>query len=989
MTGRTAARLPDIRFGRYRFHAVQGLKRGAHEIKLTPKSLAVLGRLLDRSGEVVTRDELFRDVWPDTAVSDAALTTCIQELRRALDDDARRPRYIETVHRRGFRFIAAASLPDALSLEPASRLTGAPRGPLVGRGDAMAVLSHARRLASQGRRQVVFVTGEPGIGKTALVEALAAEVEQEPAWTTACAECLEHDGAGEAYQPLLEALTRLCVQPQGKAWFAALRQCAPTWLAHLPSLQSPGEFRARQRRAAGATSERMRRELTDAFEIMTRRTPLLLCLEDLHWSDAATLDWIASFGRRPEAARVLVIGTYRPGEGIDRLRSPDAVAGDLAVKGSAVHVALTRLDAEAVRAYVAARFPPADGAEAAFGTLAALVSERTEGNPLFVVTALNDLAARGLLAPCGERWTTSGRLDADALGIPDDVRRTIEGQIDRQDEETRRLLGTAGIAGAVCCSAAIGAAARVPRTVVEDVLGALARRQVFVREGRPVEWPDGTVSATYEFLHSLYREVLSARLSPARRVEAHRAIGARLEAAWGDRAAERAAELASHFECGRDLPRAIRYLQHAAETDRSRSAHDMAERRYRRALALLDALPPGDERDEREVGLRVGLGSVVLQTRGWGDAEVQAVYERVRELSEDRGPASPLISARWHLWIYSITRGDLDAARTLADRLSSLAAASGSRALQLQAHHAQWSTRFTLGDLQATERHAATGLALCEPALSDAIAYGGHDAGICALVFRARALALVGRVDAAAALCREAVTRARAFDHPFTLAFTLMHVAAVHETRCDARASRLYAAEAVEVARERGLGLMLAWATGFLGWSIAELGDARLGRSMIAGAVADATATGSALFQPHLLGLLAKAQMAGGLVTEALQTSDAALALSNRTGERFYAAELHRVRGELRLADPGADDGLTLAERDFRMALSLARDHGARQLGLRAAVSLARLLERTDRAPEALRLVREALAPLTEGRDLPVMADARALEARIRAASPA
>ena len=167
-------------------------------------------------------------------------------------------------------------------------------------------------------------------------------------WSVARAECLEHHGAGEAYQPLLEALTRLCTQPQGESCLAALRHCAPTWLAQLPSLQTPAEHRARQRHADGATAERMLRELTDAFEMMTRRSSLVLCLEDLHWSDGATLDWIASFARRPETARMLVIGTYRPGEAQRRSHSPQSLADDLGLKGLCSEIALARLDAPAV-----------------------------------------------------------------------------------------------------------------------------------------------------------------------------------------------------------------------------------------------------------------------------------------------------------------------------------------------------------------------------------------------------------------------------------------------------------------------------------------------------------------------------------------------------------------------------------------------------------------------------------------------------------------
>jgi DNA-binding winged helix-turn-helix (wHTH) protein/predicted ATPase len=983
MAGTDVAATRGIRFGRYRFHATQGLTRGKQEIRVTPKSLAVLCRLLDRPGEIVTREELFRDVWPDTAVSDAALTTCIQELRRALDDDARHPKYIETVHRRGFRFLAAAAVEEAAPIErlprPAGSLPSASRsqGPLVGRAAALTQLGHARALAREGRRQVVFVTGEPGIGKTALVDALLTGGDGGSAWGIARAECLEHHGAGEAYQPLLDALARLCAQPQGETWLAALRHCAPTWLAQLPSLQTPAEHRAQQRRAAGATSERMLRELTDAFEMMTRRANLVLCLEDLHWSDVATLEWISSFARRPEPARVLVLGTYRPGEAHGRSRSPESLAADLGLKGFCSEIALARLDGQAVDEYVMARFPPIEGAGAAIETLARFVSQRTEGNPLFIVNALNDLMARHLLVPCGDRWTVSGQPDAESLGIPADVRRTIERLFDRLDADTRRLLEVASVTGRTFASAAVAAGAGVSPAMVEEALAALARRQVFVREGPPVEWPDGTLSATYEFLHALYREVLGARLSPARCVELHRLVGMRLETAFGERATERAAELASHFEFGRDLPRAVHYLHQAAETDRSRSAHGMAERHYRRALALLDKLPASDGRDEREVALRVGLGSVVMQTSGWGAPEVQAAYARVRELSEGRSPAQPLISALWHLWIYSITRGELGEAGALADRLFRLSGESGNRAWELQAHHARWSTLFTLGDLHGTEMHARAGMALCDPGPPAAVPYGGHDTGICAQVFCARALAFGGRADAALALCDSALACARERDHPFTLAFTLMHVAAVHQALGGARATRVYAAEAVDVAREHNLRLMLAWATSFLGWSMAEVGEARQGVPMLAHAVADARATGSSLFQPHLLGLLAHAQTASGLLSEALQSVAAAFTVSAQTGERFYVAELHRLQGEIRLAGADAETTWSSAEHDFRTAMGIAQKQGAHQLARRAAKSLARLLMRMGRRSEGMRLLRSASAPPAEGSDpLPVMVEA-------------
>ena len=972
-----------IRFGRYRFHPTQGLTRGRQEVRVTPKSLAVLRRLLEHSGDVITREELFRDVWPDTAVSEAALTTCIQELRRALADDARHPKYIETVHRRGFRFLASSSADDTTPFEREPHLAR-PRapGPLVGRDAALRQMSDALALACKGQRQIAFVTGEPGIGKTALVDVLLTGIADRSACRVARAECLEHHGAGEAYQPLLEALTRLCTQPEGEPCLAALRQCAPTWLVQLPALQTQAERLALQRRAGGATSERMLRELTDAFEMMTRRSPLVLCLEDLHWSDVSTLDWIASFARRPEPARVLVIGTYRPGETGSRSRSPEALANDLDLKGLCTEIALARLDAQAVTDYVIARFPPAEGAAPSLEKLAALVNQRTEGNPLFVVNVLIDLIARSVLVAHDDRWAVSENLDGDSLAIPADVRRTIERHIDRLDAGECGLLEVASLIGSTCSAAAIAAGAGVSMSEVEAALDALARRRAFVREGPPAEWPDGTLSATYEFLHALYREVLSTRPSPGRRVELHRAIGARLEAAYGERATELASELALHFEHGRDLRRAVMYLQHAAETDRSRSAHDVAQHHYQRALALLEKLPGGDERDEREVALRIGLGSVLMQTSGWGAPEVQAAYERVRELSEARGPAQPLLSALWNLWIYYITRGDLDEARSFADHLFTLAERSGDPGSVLQAHHARWSTLFTLGDLRGTEIHAREGLTLCEPGRHTTLAYGGHDTGICARVFCARVLALRGRIDAAAALCEEAVALARELDHPFTLAFTLMHVAAVHETRRDARASRAHAAEATHIASEHSFGLMRAWADLLPGMvdgaprrGPSGFDDAR-GRRRVRARHGFGNVPAA-----HARPARRARSAANGLVTEALQTVDDAFAISDRTGERFYVAELHRLKGELRLASLDDADSRRLAEHDFRTAIHLAEDQGAHQLALRAAVSLARLLRRAGQRSEAMRLVVCARALVVEGGDRPDISEADALVA--------
>jgi DNA-binding winged helix-turn-helix (wHTH) protein/predicted ATPase len=963
-----------IRFGRFRFHPLQGLCRGKREIRVTAKSLAVLRVLAERPGEVVTKEALFGAVWPDTAVSDAALTSCIQELRQALGDDARHPQYIETLHRRGFRFIArpAPGADDA----PAGPLPAAafPEPPIVGREPALGELSAALARALGGTRQVVFVTGEPGIGKTALVQSFAAGLADRDLPRVTWGECVERYGAGEPYQPLLDALARL-LRPSGEHLVATLRRYAPTWLVQLPALQTPAELRSLQRRTAGVTPERMLRELTDALEAITVETPLVLCLEDLHWSDLSTLDWVAAFARRPDPARLLLVSTHRPQEG-EVSRSVQAIMDDLLVKGLCREIALGRLDEAAVQAYVAGRFPASADDRGGLRELGSLVHRHTEGNPLFVVNMLDDLLARGVLAADDGRWAVELPVEAGVLGIPKGIRWTIERQIDRLEEDARGLLEVASVLGGPFAAASVAAGAGLGLEEVEAVLRGLARRSRLVREGPAAEWPDGTVSATFEFLHALYREVLRDRLPPARRAELHRRIGSRLEEAHGARAPEIAAELAEHFDQARDAPRAILYLQHAAQNDQSRSAHPEAQMHFRRALALLEGLPASAQRDEREVALQSGLGGVLMATRGYGAPEVEAAYTRARSLCRRLGNTPQFFPVLWGLWLFSIGRGALKGARELADELSRLADHAGDPVFRLQAHHAEWATAFSAGDLAGAEAHARDGTSLYDPERHGGLAstYGGHDPGVCALNFSARVAALAGRTDTAHRTSERATALARELGHPFSLAQSWVFGAAMHETRRDVAAAREAATAAATLSREHSFPLLLAWASVYEGWALVEQGDRDGGLPLLVRGVAGARSTGSSLWQPVLLGILAEAQLACGQVEAGRASLEEALALSERIGEGLAPAELHRVSGALLLA--GAGDASGAAEGELRRAVEIARDQGARLLELRAAVSLARLWSRQGRHSEARALVARARAAVPEGAGLPDMREA-------------
>src|SRR5262245_30299211 len=360
-------------FGPFVFEPHQArLRRGRRVLPLTRKACEVLQYLATHPGQMVTKEALFQAVWPDTAVSDAVLTNRIAELREALGDDAKRPRFIATVHRRGYRFVAALRTPapaPSLATAPDDRArtigmpTSQPALPvLVGRDAALARLHDLYTAARNGQRRVAFVTGEAGIGKTALVETFEASVWPESRLWLGHGQCIEQYGAGEAYLPLLEALDRLCRGPEGERLVALLTQYAPSWIVQFPGLLSASALADLQRTLAGTTQVRMLRELCVALEAVSAEQALVLVLEDLHWSDQSTIEALAMLARRREPARLLVVGTYRAAEVVVREHPLQTVKHELMARGQAVEVALNSLSQAAVQAYVAARVADHDAA---------------------------------------------------------------------------------------------------------------------------------------------------------------------------------------------------------------------------------------------------------------------------------------------------------------------------------------------------------------------------------------------------------------------------------------------------------------------------------------------------------------------------------------------------------------------------------------------------------------------------------------------------
>jgi predicted ATPase/DNA-binding winged helix-turn-helix (wHTH) protein len=530
-------------------------------VELTPKGFQLLCHLVEHAGRLVTHQEAMKTVWWRTCVEPQVLKQHICEIRKALGDRAKQPRFIETHHRRGYRFIAPVK--DSVFLEN----TTAPGSPvaqtLVGRDTALAELQDCLRRVMRGQRQIVFVTGEPGIGKTALADEFqrlaAAEV---GSLRIGRGQCIEGYGGIEAYYPVLEALAQLCRGTSGAALLQTLAAPAPAWLVQLPTRINGEQCKAFWHEiVGGGTPPRMLREISEALEAITTEVPLLLVFEDLHWADHATVDLISALARRRAPAKMLVIATTRT-TGMECHEHPMiSVKHELLMHGLCRAIDLTPLAETDVAEYLIGQSATKDLPAG----LSALVHRHCDGNPLFMVAAIEHLTKRGLITCDTGRWELRVALETIDLEVPDSLGQMIEVRIARLSQEEQRVLEAASITGTAFSPGVNAAGTNLQQATFEEICETLARRHAIVRSVGTRQFPDSAISSRYEFAHAMYREVLYLRQAPGRRATLHRRIGRRLEELFADRIGDVAAELAWHFEQGFDYGRATKYQRLTTE----------------------------------------------------------------------------------------------------------------------------------------------------------------------------------------------------------------------------------------------------------------------------------------------------------------------------------------------------------------------------------------------------------------------------------------
>jgi DNA-binding winged helix-turn-helix (wHTH) protein/tetratricopeptide (TPR) repeat protein len=952
------------------------LWRADSPVDLRPKTFQVLRYLVENAGRLATTAELLDAVWPDVEVGPGAVTQVIAELRRALRDDARHPLFIQTVHRRGVRFIANVVSPQEGEISRSALDTHPPRRGrwLFGREAELERLGQLFLEARAGHRQMVFVTGEPGIGKTSLLRTFLEELTEaeleEPAWV-AGGRCIELHGEGEVYLPLLEALERLARDAGPKGVVQTLARFAPSWLAQMPWLGEADAAHEMEVPAPAPTPVRMFREFCVAVEALSEKRPLVLWLEDLHWSDAATLDLLAALASRSDPARLLVLATYRPVEAAVTSHPVAPLKRTLSEQQACEELELGPLDETAVRAYLRQRL-----AAEPDPVLATVVYEHSEGNPLFMVTLVDHLLSEGWLEHTGTGRQPASSLEAFAEAAPESLAALVGAQLDRVDTEELAMLRAASVVGNSFVAQAVAAALGEEVVTVEKVCGRLAAWGRFLEPAGPGRWPDGSAGERYHFHHAVFRHVLYQGVAAGQRQLFHRAIAERLELAYASEPGAIAAELALHFERGGDPERAVPYLVQAAAGVRQRSGDREAVAYFERALDLLATLPDSEERDRRELELRMHLWVEVNASAIVSAVEQDASLERALELCDRVGD----FRSRAYISSYRtrslIIEAELDAAASLDEQRVEHASSAGDPVLLAAAHSEIGDIAFYRGELDRAEREQA----LCLRALDgfdprEAWKPLGHDPGVLAHGYLGWISWLQGRPDAArrhAAACR---ARAGAGGYPLNQAFALAQALLVEQLRRDADAAGELARSYAALAEEYGFVLPYPTVCAVMEWTRAQSGEvdaaiASLGEGV---AVSHQLRTRQAL--SHLLATLAEAELARGCAKEGLLAIDEALAFIEQRGERYLEAEVQRLRGELlRLA---GDDGP--AKACFQTAVEVARGQGALSLELRAATSLARLCNDTGRGREARPLLADVYGRFREGFDTLDLRDARVL----------
>jgi DNA-binding winged helix-turn-helix (wHTH) protein len=849
-------------------------------VALAPTPFAVLCALVRHSGSLLTKNTLLDQVWGHQFVSESVLKTVISELRTVLEDDARQPRFIETVSRRGYRFIAATIPLAPLAAEATVQGRSSEGSSFIGRVDALSQLHANWAVACTAKRRVVWVAGEPGIGKTSLIEHFIAGLGDS---VSIRGQCVEQYGAGEPYLPVLEALSELCRRDSGAA--ALLRAVAPAWLMQLPWLTSAEERAALRQELAGVSPDRMLREMGEMLDRYTERTPLLLVTEDLHWSDRSTIQLIDSIARRRGAARFMWLASFRLAEVVASDHPLNSLRHELRLHGLCEEIVLDPFSETEVAQYVAQQSRAIGGDEAFVRAL----HERTDGVPLFVASITRDVVARA--AQGGDAAAASIQLGK--IGVPDNLAAIIDHYIAKLDNDRRSVLEVAAVCGIEFRLDTVADALQRDVASVDRTCDELVREQLWLA-APPAGEGRGEREPTYSFKHALFRQVLYERTAPATRVELHRQVGSALDRERAERVTVPASELAMHFERGREPMKALRYYVEAAEAALRHFSPAECMALTERGLDILPRAPEGQDRNTLEISLATLRGVAAFQALGVGQEAKSSLQRAYRLL--DAVPQHPMRGLLLlELGFVLTLRADYGEALAVAKRCEVLASETNDPVLVLAASIVHGEADQLQGRSRAALASMQRGLAAArslDPALGETFAADPQITLLGLLAMQYLYSGLVGQARAQIGLAHERADRLR---QPMAKMIAIWFDALMQVRLGNAERVATLAGEMQAIVEEFDLAQGRVAHRWFRGWADARKGRPREAYRRIREAYDDNTKLGMLAGGSEVLGYAAEALVLAGDCDGAQRELEEALQFVNAHAERVYLAQLHLI----------------------------------------------------------------------------------------------